>query len=623
MLNSRKPTYPYLMKHSVLLTLIFVAIFSTSSAQDKVGNNVQPSFFNSFLINKIKQSITGNAISMIDTNKIVLDNSIELLSKHAGKQINNIIIEQHNFSTNINLPQLVSKNFFTRTANKLHSISDEETIRKNLFFHENDTLNPTIIAYNEKWLRDLSYIQDARIMASLLLYDTNKVDIYVITKDVFPFSGSLKLRNEKSYEGNISNDNLMGSGTKLQINHNFDNTRKPNSGWGYDAEIRNVLGSFINVSGGINDFTNNSVEGSATALNQYLKAELPLLHPFSKWTGGFEVSEIKNKNAYPSKWSDSIFNRNINYHADYFDFWIGYQLFNKKNKKIINSNRTIIQYRHLEHNFLYRPVNFKDQLDKNYQNINADFFSMTIFKQEIIRTKYLYGFGRNEDLPIGHSLTFTSGKYIRETESLPYIGVRLEKYALTKSGEYTHYNLNVGSSYSQKMIQDFRWLSSIEQISKLKYLDNGLAYRQIINISFTETLKNKFNEALLINSIYGIPQLNKERIRGGTRISANWETVVYNSGSVFNFKSSPFIFGNITYIRSVQQPISKGDIYSSMGAGIRVRNENLIFGTIEMKGYYFPRTTLQLSPWNFSIITNMRFKYNSSIIRKPDFVEIN
>lgn len=611
------------MKHFVILTLIFVAIFSTSSAQDKVGNNASPSFFNSFLLNKIKQQITGNATSMIDTNKIVLDNTIELLSKHAGKEINNIIIEQHNFSTNINLPQVVSKNIFTRAANKLHTTSDEATIRKNLFFHENDTLNPTIIAYNEKWLRDLSYIQDARIMASILLYDTNKVDVYVITKDVFPFSGNLNLRNEKSYEASISNDNLIGAGTKLQINHNFDNLRNPTTGWGYDVDVRNILGSFINMSGGINDLANNAVDGSPSALKQYLKAELPFLHPFSKWTGGFEISEIKNKNTYPSKWSDSVFNRNINYHADYVDFWIGYQIFNKKIKKTNNSTRTIVQYRHLEHSYLSRPFNFKEQLDKNYQNINADFFSLTLFKQEIIRTKYLYGFGRNEDLPIGHSITFTAGKYIRETSSLPYVGVRMEKYALTKSGEYTHYNLHVGTSYDEKMIQDFRWLSSIEQISKLKYLDNGLSYRQIINLSFTETLKNKFNEALLINSIYGIPQLNKERIRGGTRISANWETVVYNSGSVFNFKSSPFIFGNLTYIRSVEQTIKEGDIYSSMGAGIRVRNENLIFGTIEVKGYYFPRTSLQLSPWNFSIISNLRFKYNSSIIRKPDFVEIN
>jgi hypothetical protein len=73
----------------------------------------------------------------------------------------------------------------------------------------------------------------------------------------------------------------------------------------------------------------------------------------------------------------------------------------------------------------------------------------------------------------------------------------------------------------------------------------------------------------------------------------------------------------------VGQPIDKGDIYSSIGSGMRIRNENLIFGTIELRAFYFPRINRQLSPWNIALITNLRYKYNSSIISKPDFVQIN
>jgi hypothetical protein len=175
----------------------------------------------------------------------------------------------------------------------------------------------------------------------------------------------------------------------------------------------------------------------------------------------------------------------------------------------------------------------------------------------------------------------------------------------------------------EQSLQDFRFLASLEQFSKLKYLENGFGYRQILNLSFTQTLKNKYNEALRINSIYGIPQLNREQIKGGTRISGNWETVLYNNRAIWGFKSAPFVFGNLTYIRTMGDPILKGDIYSSLGSGVRLRNENLIFGTIELKGFYFPRTNKQLSPWNFSLITNLRYKFNSNIIEKPNYVEIN
>ena len=288
-----------------------------------------------------------------------------------------------------------------------------------------------------------------------------------------------------------------------------------------------------------------------------------------------------------------------------------------------NRPRYLIQVRYLDRSFEVRPLNYQSQIDKNYQSIQAYFASFTIFKQKIIRTQYLYGFGRNEDLPTGKSLMITTGHYNREAQSLPYLGIQLESYQLKKSETFRHLKLNAGTSYTEGQIQDFRFLASLEQISKIHYLESGYRYRHIINISFAETLKNKFNEALLINSIYGIPQLNKERIRGGTRIAANWESIWYNSRTFYGFKKAPFVFANLTYIRTVSEPINNGDIYSSFGGGIRVRNESLILGTVELKGYYFPRTNLQLSPFNLSLIANIRFKYNSSLTEKPDFVAIN
>ena len=571
---------------------------------------------------RVLKSITGNAESMTDTNRDVIANNIELLSKYNGKQINNIIIEQHNFSTNINLPQVNQKDNFTNIANKLHKSSSDNTIRKNLFFKPNDLLNPIIIAYNEKWLRDLTFIQDARIIAIPVKYDTNKVDLFIITKDIFPLGGNLNIKNQNSFDASLSDENLFGTGNRLKINHNFDNTRIPKPAFGYELTLRNLFGSFINMNAGMNDYTNSISDGSRSAMNKHLLGELPFLHPLSNWTGGFELMEFKNTNAYPSKWSDSLFNSKLNYHYDTKDFWLGYQLFFKTKLNKIN-RRHIIQLRHFENSFNIRPINFLAQLDKNYRNINANFLSITVFNQNIIRTKYLYGFGRNEDLPIGQSLSLTLGNYYRDHNSISYAGLNYEKYALQSSGNYSHLNFNIGSSYTEKKFQDFRFLSSLEIIGKLKYSKNGSPYRHLFNISIAQTLNNKFNEALLIYSNYGIPQLNKEQIKGGTRISGNWESVLYSAKTIYGFKSSPFVFTNLTYIKAIDEVKKNGGVFAAVGTGTRIRNENLIFGTIELKCFYLPRTDLQVSPWNFSFITNLKYKYNSTIIHKPDFVEIN
>ena len=574
------------------------------------------------IIDKVKNAITGKSLSMTDSNRIYLFNNIATLKSYAGKRINSITIEQHNFLTSIDSRESNLKDVFSKLGNKLQSNSKSRAIRENIFFKEWDLFDPSIIAYNEKWLRDLSYIQDAKIMAMITPYDTNQVDIIVVTKDLFSYGGEVLINNKDAYSAKLNNINLLGSGNSVQVVQNFENKRNPKSGWGYDLGLSNILGTFISVNAGVNQFGNNLANNVLSARKNYISVQRPILHPNSKWLGGLEYLENVNENVFPGKW-DTIFDQQLNYNLKHTDIWVGYQLTKKKKLIKINEDRQFIQYRHLENIFKERPVDYLLQLDRNYQNLKADFLSYTIVRQSVYRTRYLYGLGRYEDLPIGRSLTWTTGRYTIEGDKAPYLGFKFEQFKLSKKDNYTHIITNVASSYMDKALQDFRFLVSLEQFSKLKYLNNGYGYRQILNFSFTQTLKNKYNEALRINSIYGIPQLNREQIKGGTRISGNWESVIYNNRAFWGFKSAPFVFGNITYIRTMGDPILKGDIYTAIGSGMRVRNENLVFGTIELKGCYFPRTNQQLSPWNFSLITNLRYKYNSNIVEKPNYVEIN
>jgi hypothetical protein len=553
---------------------------------------------------------------------MVINRYIQSIGSLEGKIIRSINIEQRHFGNDVDRPTFQKMNALINFANQLHDKTNKSTIAKNIFIKVDEPLNPLLVAYNEKWLRDLGYIQDARILAYPNKEDTNKVDVFVVTKDILPIGGNFNLKEANAFELNLTTENINDLGNAFSISQNYDHDRKTVSGWGFDYTTRNILGSFLDLKTGAKSYTDNYANRMASASNVFISGNKPLLHPLDRWVYGFDIRQEKNRNAYKT-WSDSFYINSLQYQLRHFDANIGYQLF-IKNKIYQNDNlRYFVQLRYLENDFITRPIQYQDQIDRNYQSIQAYFGSFTLFKQKIIRTQYLYGFGRNEDLPTGKSLMITTGHYNREGQSLPYLGIQLDSYKLLKNESFRRAKLNIGSSYIDRQLQDFRFLASIENISKIHYLESGYRYRQVINLSFAQTLKNKFNEALLINSIYGIPQLNRERIRGGTRITANWESIWYNSRTFFGFRKAPFIFANITYIRTVSEPIKNGDIYSALGGGIRVRNENLILGTIELKGFYFPRTNLQLSPFNISLLANIRFKYNSSLIEKPDFVAIN
>jgi len=605
-------------------TLLFLLCLHTSIyAQIRNSEKNIALLKDSSLLQTIIKQFKGKPNPFIDSTFINLSKYAQQVAKYEGKRIRSIQIEQKHFGASVINPYNVKKDVLTKFADKLHNKTSENTIRKNLFIKEHEVLDPLVIAYNEKWLRDIPYIQDARILATLSSVDTNEVDLYIITKDIFPFGGSFNIRNANSYTATLSTENANDGGNAFTLGHNFDKNRSIKTGWGFDYTNRNLQGSFTDITIGAKSFAPNVANGDLSESTVYIRGNRPLLTPNSKWTWGFDWNNANNENVFTNKWSDSLFNSNYNYDLKHFDAWLGYQLFSKQIKLSANNVHYFLQVRFLENIFKQRPTDYLAQIDKNYQNIEASLASFTLFKQQIIRTQYLYGFGRNEDLPTGKSLVITSGNYRREQISLPYLGIKFENYKLLSNENYRHGTFSAGSSFADGQLQDVRFIASIEQINKLRYLESGFKYRSIINVSFTQTLKNKFNEALLINSGYGIPQLNKERIYGGTRITANWESVWYNSRSFYGFRTSPFAFGNITYLRTVGQPIEKGDIYSSIGSGMRIRNENLIFGTIELRTFYFPRTNRQLSPWNIALITNLRYKYNSSIISKPDFVQIN
>jgi len=159
----------------------------------------------------------------------------------------------------------------------------------------------------------------------------------------------------------------------------------------------------------------------------------------------------------------------------------------------------------------------------------------------------------------------------------------------------------------------------------LRKLGNSKWYlRHFLSGSITQLVNTVLNDPLRLASDYGIPQLNNPDIKASTRFTINGESVFYNTWKFVGFSFAPFVFANATYLKTIGGPVNAGDIYTTVGGGVRTRNENLVFGTIELKAYYYPRTTyLNTNPWNITINTDLRFKYVSQLIKRPDFVVVN
>ena len=90
----------------------------------------------------------------------------QLLSRYEGLIIRNIIIERIPFGVSIGDTSNRLINSLTNLANDLHHITKTKVVKKNLFFKKGQPLKPFLMADNERFLRQLLYLQDAEFFVS-------------------------------------------------------------------------------------------------------------------------------------------------------------------------------------------------------------------------------------------------------------------------------------------------------------------------------------------------------------------------------------------------------------------------------------------------------------------------
>lgn len=605
------------------LTVLLLSFFSVLYAQDK--NDVTDTFFlakKKGLIGELGRSISVNQDRPVDSLLLTVKN-IDPFIIYKGSIIRSITIQRIAFGQSINDTSKKFENSILKIVNKLHVSSTEKNIRNNLFFKAGDTLHPILIADNERFLRNISYLQDARIVAKEAIDANDGVDLVVLYKDVFPVGGNATADNGRNLFLEGYDDNLMGHGERLTLQTLYDLDRDPKMGFGAEFLKRNISGSFTDFTIGYKNINSTFNNGYRQENSIYSKIELPLVSPYHLWTGAIESSLQFTNNNYVS---DSLYNSIYNYRYDLFDIWAGYNISGKKLLHEI-SNRKLKKFlalRVVKKDFIEIPTIYKNNYNFQYADSRSVLASFISFKQEYYRTSFIYGFGRNEDVPEGFNYSFIGGWTNKENHERPYLGLDLEKSYFSKRQNYLNLLLKAGTYLSNGQFQDISLLGGIESFTKLRRLGNSkYLIRHFANAYITQQLNTYLNEPLVLNSQYGLPAFNNPDTSGATRVSFNFQTVLYNTHRYLGFSFAPFTFASLTYLKPIGGVLSSGNSYTSIGAGIRTRNENLVFGTIELKIAYNPRTTQYMSPWNITVSSNLQFKYTSEYIKRPDFVTVN
>lgn len=573
------------------------------------------------LMGKLASNLVGDTAAS-DLESAPVRNDLSF-GPYEGRIIRDIEIQRLDFGTLIIDTANNFKNTFTRLANDLHHKSREYVIRNNLFFKKGDKVLGYLLADNERHLRDQAYIQDARIFVRPVKGSPDSVDVLIRTKDVLSIGGSFELHNTTSAEMSVKEDNLGGGGQSLQAGLLYNQERRVHAGYAMQYINRNLGGSFIDAYAGFTSFGNTINAGQKEEENLYVQFIKPLVNPYTKWTYSFEGSNHATRNMF---WTDSFYHANVKYRYYSYDGWVGW---NTGAYKLAPGNeddrmRTLVSLRYFKQLFLKVPDKYANQYYFLYADITGVLAAVSIFKQNFYKAQYFYGFGRNEDVPEGTDVSLTAGWVNKQNINRPYAGLDFQKYFFTAKKAYYNFTLRAGSFWGNRQPEDFNMLLSVDHYSRLAYLGTHWKQRSLINMSITGQVNPVLNAPLALQSAYGLDEWKNSLSAGGDfRATLRAESVFFSPYTFINFHFAPFIFGNLSAITPVRENIAKTDLYSSIGGGIRTRNESLIFGTFELKVFYFPRKTFTGESWRIETNTGIKFKYNSQYIKKPTLINVN
>ncbi|MEQ8424072.1 MAG: hypothetical protein RIA63_05130, partial [Cyclobacteriaceae bacterium] len=533
---------------------------------------------------------------------------------YEGKIVRRITIQPVHFYKIIQDTTKVFRNTLIRIGESLHTDTREGVIKNNLFIKEGQALNPYRLADNERFLRDLNFIKDSRIYVVEYDEESDSVDLLVMTRDVFSLGASLDPSSPTAANWLLQEANLLGTGLRLAYTGLYDSDRRLEFGSEFSVRQNSIAGSFVNGTIGHTNIDNARSLGNENESAVYLRLDRPLFMPYARWAGGVELSRNWSRNVFQRP--DSLFAR---YAYSIQDYWAGVTFGDTRATRLgrENRHRRFLSARVLDQHFIVSPgVNLSPRDQLLYGNRLLVLSQLTLFRQDFYKTKYIYGFGRTEDVPYGYSVSVTAGWEKQFGQTRPYWAGEVQR-SFTSRGNILSIDAQFGGYVSNRKAEDASVKITASYFSKLYELKK-IKVRHAFELGFGRIYRRSIKNPLDINGDNGIQGFRADSLSGDSRLRLRMDAIVFTNWKLlgFNFAIVPQI--DLAFIAERNQEVLGGRFFQGLSLGLRTRNENLIFNTVEVRGYFYPTTVESIDHYRVNVTASLRIKYPTALVRAPE-----
>jgi hypothetical protein len=490
-----------------------------------------------------------------------------------------------------------AKTWYGKALNKVHIDTQTKILKQNIIFHSGEKVDPYQMADNERILRQLPTIRDAKIYLIPRIEDTDIVDVIVATQDVISLGASFDYNQVNNFSFDIYDRNIMGTTRDFQVSYYFNEHGVPKHGYGLQYRVPNFYGTFI--------------RGTFLYEDTYFRKQISMdlvrnfFTPEIKYGGGFSVRRVSD--FFRPITSIGV---EIPYTANEASIWLGrsYQLEKRTN--------LILQSRYTSSEYVERP---RVREDSNRFFINSDryFLSASLVNRRYSKSKLIRGFGRTEDVPKGKLLSFTYAYDNNEFNNRDYWQIKLGYAEYFNAVGYISASSAIGAFKNKEHWEDGVASLNFNYFSPL-IVSGKSSFRQFIYLNHLKGINRRSENAIAIEENFK----NNSALRplGDKRFSMAFESVYFAPWYFYGCKLSLYNRNSFNWLSDNEQ-FDYRKLFSSFGFGARILNESFVFPTIELNFTYYHSPSGFPNTRDLSLFNNYPGDFLEMQIGRPEILK--
>ena len=496
-------------------------------------------------------------------------------SAFEGKIIRNINIETLDpFGYSIGDTIFRPPNFLTKAGNKLHVKSQRITIRNLLLIHQNQVFDSLLVKESERLVRSQRYIRDVSFFVKVAAKGSDSVDIFIRELDIWSITpkGSA---STSSTTINLADKNFLGLGHELQGDFTRNYTEGINA-YHTNYSIPNIKNSYVRGT------LHLGQEGNKN-LNRSFSVDRPFFSPFARWAAGVNFTQqFFNDSVHFDPLSLGL----LRYKFNSQDYWVGYaiQLF-KGNSEYYRTTNFISTVRFFRIHYLDKPSEIFDT-QHMFTNENLYLASVGISTRKYVQDKYIFKFEITEDVPVGKVFSLTGGFQEKNNIGRMYLGTRVSMGSYYPWG-YLSTNFEYGTFIHASHFEEgiftagANYFTGLMEIGKWKL-------RQFVKPQLTIGFNRFASDSLTLNDGYGLDGFRSTELQGTSRLLLTLQTQAYAPWNFIGFRFGPFISYSLGMLGHEIHGFKNSKVYSKIGVGVLIKNENLVFNTFQITLSFYP-----------------------------------